>query len=61
MQNLAYSLAFRVQKLVHVRTLNKMTTVACHTFLTVDGIEPHDIERLKTLNFDRYFSICPAF
>ena len=60
MQNLADSLAIRVQKLVHVHTLNKMTTVACHAFLTVDGIEPQDVERLKTLNFDRYVSICPA-
>ena len=43
-----------LQKLVHVRTLNKMTTTACHAFLTVDGIEPSDVEKLKTLNFDRY-------
>ena len=43
-----------LQKLVHVRTLNKMTTTACHAFLTVDGIEPKDAEKLKTLNFGRY-------
>ena len=60
MQNLADSLVIRVQKLVHMCTLNKMTTVTCHTFLTVDSIEPQDAERLKTLNFDKYVSICPA-
>ena len=43
-----------VQKLVHMRTLDKMTTTACHAFLTVDGIELSDVEKLKTLNFDRY-------
>ena len=43
-----------LQKLVHVRTLNKMTTTACHAFLTVDGIEPSDVKKLTTLNFDRY-------
>ena len=41
-----------LQKLVHVRTLKKMTTTACHAFLTVDGIEPSDAEKLTTLNFD---------
>ena len=43
-----------LQKLVHVRTLNKMTTAACQEFLTVDGIEPSDVKKLTTLNFDRY-------
>ena len=47
-------IALGVQKLAHVRTLSKMTTAACHAFLTVDGIEPKDVEKLKTLNFDRY-------
>ena len=43
-----------VQKLVHVRTLKKMTTAACQEFWTVDGIEPSDVKKLTTLNFDRY-------
>ena len=43
-----------VQKLAHIRTLSKMTTAACHASLTVDGIEPKDAGKLKTLNFDRY-------
>ena len=43
-----------VQKLVHVRTLDKMTTAACHVFFQeVDGIELQDLKKLKTLNFDR--------
>ena len=47
-----------LQKLVHVRTLDKtldkMTTAACHVFFQeVDGIELQDLKKLKTLNFDR--------
>jgi hypothetical protein len=45
-----------VQKLVHVRTLDKtrMTTATCHVFFQeVDGIELQDLKKLKTLNFDR--------
>ena len=43
-----------VQKLVHVRMLDKMTTAACHVFFQeVDGIELQDLKKLKTLNFDR--------
>ena len=43
-----------VQKLAHVRTLDKMTTAACQVFFQeVDGIELQDLKKLKTLNFDR--------
>jgi len=43
-----------VQKLAHVRTLDKMTTAACQVFFQeVDGIELQDLKKLKMLNFDR--------
>ena len=43
-----------VQKLVHMRTLDKMTTAACQVvFQEVDGIELQDLKKLKMLNFDR--------
>ncbi len=38
----------------YVRTLGKMTTVACQVFFQeVNGIELQDLKKLKMLNFDR--------
>lgn len=42
------------QKLVSIRVLNTMTTTAVHAFNSIPGIEMQDVEKLKTLNFDRY-------
>ena len=43
-----------MQKLAHVRTLDKMTTAACQVlFQEVDGIELQDLKKLKMPNFDR--------
>ena len=47
-----------MQKLVHVRTLDKMTTAACQVFFQeVDSIRLQDPKKLKTLNFDRYLPL----
>ena len=37
-----------------IRVLNTMTTTAVHAFNSIPGIEMQDVEKLKTLNFDRY-------
>jgi hypothetical protein len=34
-----------------VKTLNTMTTAACHAFQTVDGIDAEDVGKLKKLDF----------
>ena len=34
-----------------VKTLNSMTTAACHAFAAVDGIDVEDVNKLKKLDF----------